>query len=150
MSHDGKTVISGSDDHTLKLWDLDTGKEIYTFIGHKDWVTTLAISPDGKKAISASRDKTLKLWNLQPGHKIRTFIGHKDWVTTLAISPDGEKAISASRDNTLKLWNLRTGQEINTFLVDSPISSCTFSPDGFTIIAKEESGRVHFLRLEAT
>ncbi|MEY3403240.1 MAG: hypothetical protein RLZZ86_2856, partial [Cyanobacteriota bacterium] len=45
MSPDGKTVISGSDDHTLKLWDLQTGKEIHTFKGHEDWVTTLAISP---------------------------------------------------------------------------------------------------------
>jgi WD40 repeat protein len=87
---------------------------------------------------------------LRTGQEINTFKGHKDWVTTLAISPDGEKAISASRDKTLKLWNLDQGQEINTFIVDSPISSCTFSPDGSTIIAKEESGRVHFLRLEVT
>ncbi|MFM6009428.1 MAG: WD40 repeat domain-containing protein, partial [Dolichospermum sp.] len=108
------------------------------------WITAVAITPDGKKAISASRDKTLKLWNLQTGQEINTFKGHEDWVTILAISPDGKKAISASRDKTLKLWNLDQGLEINTLILDSPISSCTFSADGFTVIAKEESGRVHF------
>jgi len=145
-----KKAVSAADDCTLKLWDLQTNQVIFSFEGHTRPIKALVISPDGKTVISGSDDHTLKLWDLQTGKEIHTFKGHKDWLTTLAISPDGEKAISASRDNTLKLWNLQTGQEINTFLVDSPISSCTFSPDGFTIIAKEESGRVHFLRLEAT
>ncbi|MFM5897988.1 MAG: WD40 repeat domain-containing protein, partial [Dolichospermum sp.] len=149
ITEDGKKAVSGASDNSLKLWDLQSGKIIHNW-ENDDWITAVAITPDGKKAISASRDKTLKLWNLQTGLEINTFKGHEDWVTTLAISPDGKKAISASRDKTLKLWNLDQGLEINTLIVDSPISSCTFSADGFTIIAKEESGRVHFFRLEVT
>ncbi|MCL1466844.1 WD40 repeat domain-containing protein, partial [Argonema galeatum] len=62
ITPDGKKAISGSDDKTLKLWNLETGSELFTFNGHSGWVRAVAITPDGKKAISGSDDKTLKLW----------------------------------------------------------------------------------------
>ncbi|MEH2001549.1 MAG: hypothetical protein V7L00_22875, partial [Nostoc sp.] len=114
IAPDGKTAVSASRDNTLKLWDLQTGKEISTLTGHNDSVEAVAITPDGKTAISGSDDNTLKLWDLQTGKEISTLTGHNDSIEAVAITPDGKTAISASRDNTLKLWDLQTGKEIST------------------------------------
>ncbi|MCI4627172.1 MAG: hypothetical protein L3V56_14585, partial [Candidatus Magnetoovum sp. WYHC-5] len=67
-SPDGKKVLSGSSDNTLKLWDVETGKEEKEFVGHKDAVRSCSYSPDGKKVLSGSDDKTLKLWDVETGN----------------------------------------------------------------------------------
>ena len=58
-----KNIVSGSDDHTLKLWDASSGQEIMPLKGHKGWVDCVAFSPDGKKIVSGSYDFTLKVWD---------------------------------------------------------------------------------------
>jgi WD40 repeat protein len=64
LSPDGRTLVSGHADNTVKTWNLSTGEPINTFTGHRDWVLTVAISPDGQSIISGSRDKTIKRWPL--------------------------------------------------------------------------------------
>jgi WD40 repeat protein len=145
---DGKLAISGSDDYMLKVWNLAEGKELFTLTGHSRDVNAVAISSDGKLAISGSDDYMLKVWNLQQGKELFTLTGHSDSVSAVAISSDGKLAISGSWDNTLKVWNLATREVIASFVGESAISCCAVTPDGLTIVAGEESGRVHFLRLE--
>ncbi|MBW4498460.1 MAG: hypothetical protein KME57_02430 [Scytonema hyalinum WJT4-NPBG1] len=82
------------------------------------------------------------------GRLLRTFKGHSDSVEAVAVTTDGKKVISGSYDNTLKLWSLETGEIIATFTGESSLRCCAVAPDGVTIVAGEESGRVHFLRLE--
>ncbi|NES80819.1 MAG: WD40 repeat domain-containing protein [Moorea sp. SIO2B7] len=148
ITPDGKKALSASFDQNLKLWDLVTGKEISTLRGHNNWVNAVAITADGKKALSASFDQNLKLWDLVTGKEISTFTGHNNSVNAVAITADGKKALSACWDETLKLWDLVTGKEISTFIGDNFISCCAVSPDGLTIVAGDNLGRVHFLRLE--
>ena len=64
FSPDGKTLVSGSDDNTIKLWDVETGQEIRTLKGHDNYVRSVNFSPDGKTLVSGSADRTIKLWNL--------------------------------------------------------------------------------------
>ncbi|HAG81255.1 MAG TPA: hypothetical protein DCL61_08790, partial [Cyanobacteria bacterium UBA12227] len=61
VTADGKQIISGSNDHTLKVWDLETGKEFFTFEGHLSHVVALAVTTDGKQVISGSSDRTIKV-----------------------------------------------------------------------------------------
>jgi WD40 repeat protein len=65
-SPDGKTLASGSQDKTIKLWDVKTGKERATLKGHTEIVWSVAYSPDGKTLASGSYDKTIKLWAAPP------------------------------------------------------------------------------------
>ncbi|NJM86462.1 MAG: hypothetical protein HC847_03880 [Hydrococcus sp. RU_2_2] len=62
FSCDGKTLISGSWDKTIKIWQIDKGQEICTLTGHLDAVLSVAISPDGQKIISGSADNSIKIW----------------------------------------------------------------------------------------
>jgi WD40 repeat protein len=64
FSHDSKTLASGSADKTIKLWNLETGKQIRTLNGHSEGVMSVSFSPDGKTLAPGSWDKTIKLWNL--------------------------------------------------------------------------------------
>ncbi len=82
------------------------------------------------------------------GPLIRTVEGHTNRVNDVVVTPDGRRAISASDDRTLKVWDLETGNIIVNFSGDSTLVTCAVSPNGQTIVAGEDSGRVHFLRLE--
>jgi len=64
------------------------------------------------------------------------------------LTPDGKQVVSASDDHTLKVWDLHSGEEIATFTGESNILCCAVAPDGLTIVAGDNSGRLHFLRLE--
>ncbi|WP_420372192.1 NACHT and WD repeat domain-containing protein [Microcystis aeruginosa] len=114
FSPDGKTSVSGSWDNTIKLRNVETGKEIRTLKGHDNWVNSVNFSPDGKTLVSGSNDKTIKLWNVETGQEIRTLHGHDEPVLNVNFSPDGKTLVSGSWDNTIKLWDVETGQEIRT------------------------------------
>ena len=108
IAPDGKTAVSGSDDNTLKLWDLQTGKEISTLTGHNSRVLAVAIAPDGKTAVSGSDDNTLKLWDLQTGKEISTFIGDSP-IYCCAVSPDGLTIIAGESSGCVHSLRLEGG-----------------------------------------
>ena len=79
MRADGRHALSGSDDRTVKLWDLVTSQSSRISIGHEGPVSAVAVSPDGRHALSGSRDCTLRLWDLATGQLLRTFDGPRTW-----------------------------------------------------------------------
>jgi len=130
FSADGRFALSGSEDKTLRLWDVTTGQCLRTLAGHTD-VNSVAYSPDGRFALSGSEDKTLRLWDVTTGQCLRTFEGHTDWVFCVAFSADGRFALSGSGDKTLRLWDVTTGQCLRTFEGhQGGVSSVAFSADG--------------------
>ncbi|CCI24681.1 Genome sequencing data, contig C309 (fragment) [Microcystis aeruginosa PCC 9809] len=149
FSPDGKTLVSGSDDKTIKLWNVETGQEIRTLKGHDELVTSVNFSPDGKTLVSGSDDKTIKLWNVETGEEIRTLKGHKDFVRSVNFSSDGKTLVSGSDDNTIKLWNVETGQEIRTLKGhDSAVISVNFSSDGKTLVSGSADNTIKLWNVE--
>lgn len=128
LSSDGQTLASGSEDKTIKIWNVDTGQLLRTLNGHFDSVRSVAVSSDGQIIASGSSDKTVKLWNLETG--VRTFSEHSGPVWSVALSPDRQTLVSGSQDNTIKIWHLPTGELRRTIVGHSgPVFSVAISPD---------------------
>ena len=97
----------GSDDTTVKLWQLSDGKfgEVQT-LEHSRYINRIVFSPDGNYLASGSNDTTVKLWQLFGSKfgEVQTLDRHSGYVTGVAFSPDGNYLVSGSRDDTAKLW----------------------------------------------
>jgi WD40 repeat protein len=142
-SPDGKTLASASQDKTVKLWDVGTGKELKTLNGHQDRVLSVSYSPDGKTLASASSDTTVKLWDTVTGKELNTLNGHQSTVTSVSYSPDGKTLASASQDKTVKLWDVGTGKELKTLNGHQDgVNSVSYSPDGKTLASASQDKTV--------
>ncbi|MFM6728217.1 MAG: trypsin-like peptidase domain-containing protein, partial [Dolichospermum sp.] len=140
ISADGQTLVSGSGDNTIKIWNLGTGQLIRTLSGHSAGVWSVAISPDGRTLASlysgsiTSRgvvEHIIGIWNLATGELIHTLSSYSKGV---AISPDGNTLASDSYDGAITIRNLATGELIRTLSGNSAgVNSVAISPDGRTL-----------------
>ncbi|HMY57856.1 MAG TPA: WD40 repeat domain-containing protein, partial [Pseudomonadota bacterium] len=113
LSSDGKRLCTASQDQTVRIWELGSGRTQTMLQGHSRAVTDCRFLPDGEHVLSSSEDKTLRLWDLATGKtQGEPLRGHVDRITGIAVSRDGLRAVSASEDQTLRLWDLTTLQSI--------------------------------------
>jgi WD40 repeat protein len=145
---DGKTVISGSWDTTLKLWDVDTSRVVRTFTGHTGSIFSLALAPDGQTFLSASDDNTIRLWTVGSEKATRTFTGHTRAVASVAFVPDGKAFVSASGDGTVRVWDVATGKILSTFSGHGKtVNSVAVAPDGKTVASRGDDGTIRLWEL---
>ncbi|MTJ53246.1 WD40 repeat domain-containing protein [Anabaena sp. UHCC 0253] len=104
ISANAKFLVSGSQDQTIRVWNLVTGELLHTLKGHQNSVNAVALSPNEQIIASGSADKTIKLWHLQSGQLLGTFTGHTNTVTALSFTASGEMLVSGSLDKTIKIW----------------------------------------------
>ncbi|HEX8199650.1 MAG TPA: protein kinase, partial [Isosphaeraceae bacterium] len=115
LSGDGRLALSISEDWTLRLWAVDTGRCLRSFEGFRWLVTSACLSYDGRLALTGGRDNKLRLWEVGSGRCLRSFVGHTGAVTSVCLSSDGRLALSGSSDETFRLWEADTGQCFRSF-----------------------------------
>ena len=105
-----RTALSGGGDKTIRLWDLNTARELRRMKGHSEGVSSVVFSPDGRQALSSSSDKTIRLWDVATGRTITVLEGHAEGVRFVAFSPDSKHLASAGKDHVVKIWEVETGK----------------------------------------
>jgi WD40 repeat protein len=139
------------ENHTLKVLDLNSRKELFGFSGDPRTVTAVAMTPDGRRIIYGTEHQfegpDIRVWDLENGEKPLSLKGHTKNVNAVTITPNGRLMISASYDCTLRVWDLSSLEEIACFTGDSQFS-CVVAPYDATIVVGDALGEVHFLRLE--
>ncbi|WP_162909420.1 WD40 repeat domain-containing protein [Aggregatilinea lenta] len=140
FSPDGTTLVSGSDDGTVRLWDVASG-EARVLEGHEDYVNGVAFSPDGLQVASASDDYSARVWDVASGETVVTFSTESDSFSSVAFSPDGSKV--AAGDAGAWILDAATGEILVT--LDSGFAyplSVAFSPDGATLATGNDDGMI--------
>jgi WD40 repeat protein len=138
FSPDGRRLVSGSWDRTVKFWEVSSGERLGTVANKMKEVQSLAFSRDGRWLATENSSDTASLRDPLSGQEIRTFPGDKalgppgsNWVYSIAFSPDGTWLASAIDDKTVRLWDVNTGQKVRDLTgLRRTVVYIAFSPDG--------------------
>ena len=119
ISFDGRTIVTGGDDRTVKIWDVASGRALKTLRGHTESVTSVHIAPNGQTIASGSSDNTVKLWNVN-GLELKTLKGHTEDIISVVFSFDWKVIASESQKKIFKFWDVATGRELKTLTQNDP------------------------------
>jgi tRNA A-37 threonylcarbamoyl transferase component Bud32 len=140
----GRRALSGGKDRTIRLWDVEAGRELRAFPEQTQEVRAVAFAPDGRRLLSAA-GAGLRLWDADSGEELARWAGHTDAVKAVAFSPDGMRVVSGGDDRTVRVWDVQTGRELLRFTRHSGgVTGVAVSPGGEQVLS---SGRDQTLRL---
>ncbi|UZR97745.1 beta-propeller domain-containing protein [Chondrinema litorale] len=141
-SKDGLFICSASEDNSLKLWEVETGREIRTFTNSGKIVSHVAISPDNKYIVS-STGSNIVFWETATGKLIKSISAHSQFIGDMNFSHDGRYLATGGGDGKVKILNVATGEFLHE--MDSQakhVRGVSFSPDGKMLASTGEEGKI--------
>lgn len=140
----GDKLITGSFDHTTKVWDVAAGRCIHTLTGHTGEISSVQFSFSGEYCVSGSIDQSAMIWNISTGVCVETLMGHSDEILDVTFNTTGSMLVTASADGTARVHVLSMEDENSDAMTgectailighDGEISKCAFNPQGTKII----------------
>jgi WD40 repeat protein/transcriptional regulator with XRE-family HTH domain len=104
LDAEGQVLATGSEDGTVRLWEVPSGRALGTLQGHTSGVYSVALAATGQLLASGSADGTVRLWDLPSGRALATLQGHTGVVRGVALSAGGHLIASGGFDETVRLW----------------------------------------------
>ena len=141
FARDGKHIASGSGDRSVRVWDIESHREVLNF-SIEDGVTTVAISPGGEYVSAGSLDKSVRVWDAHSGHLIERLDGiegHKDSVYSVAFAPNGRSLVSGSLDKTIKMWDLADNRGVGGVAGQRGGGKCVKTFEGHKVLAPNDA-----------
>lgn len=134
---------SGAVERRVRVWSVEDSMRPRSWIGHRDWVTSVAFDPESKILASGSADRSVRLWDVATGKTRRRLTGHEDTITGVSFSPDGKRLASASLDKTIRVWDLESGQPVSPILKHPyRVHDVVYSRDGHRVVGVGETGMI--------
>jgi len=133
FSADNRLVVTGSDDRSARIWEVESGELLQTLDGHDDTVVCAAFSPDGRRLLTAGYGKAVRLWDLTTGQTLQEFKEPRV-VRWLGFSPHGQTFLTATDGRNARLWDAATSKQICRLAVPADVHAAIFSPDGQSVI----------------
>ena len=137
FNNDGTLLLSGSNDHNIKLWDVETGELLKTFSEHVTQTKDVIFTPDGRSAVSAESNYIVYWRNVVEGQIGRhPFYGHTGSINSIDINQEMSKIVSGSQDGTIKIWDLESGQMLQSLNAHTDgINDVEFNKTGNNIVS---------------
>ena len=149
ITPDGRRVVSASSDLTVRVWNLNTGRQEQLLEGHDHTVQAVTVSPDGRFIASASSDHTVMVWDMESGQVVHTLRGHEDWVRCVAITPNSRYIVSGSDDLTVRVWEFLTGKYVRTLTGhEAWIRALAITPDSRYVVSASSDRTLRLWHLE--
>lgn len=145
FSADGRTLVTGSTDHSIWLWDVAEARPLTSLKGHTAGLVFAAFLADGRRLLTASRDSTARLWNRSTGEQIIRFSEGGHSITAAALSPDGGALVTGHEDGSARRWDLGASQAPQLLNGHKgAVTSVSFSADGRSVLttSADETARL--------
>ena len=124
---DGRRVVTGSGDKTVRVWNLENGEQEGTSMEHESGIRNLAITQDGTKSISSDEGGEIKVWDIESHELVKEWT-HPECFPEIAISPDDR--LIAVGSHAVTIYTMAGGRVNHSIEVGKAIWSMCFSPDG--------------------
>lgn len=142
VTQDGTRIATGSEDSTVRIWDVASCRVLTTLTGHIDRVTAVAFSEDGRRLASGSHDGTVKAWDVATGAELWSRSAHLRWITALVITPTGH-VVSASHDRHVRVCELSSGMELfDTSNATQWVTALAVTPRGERLVSGSAEGKL--------
>lgn len=149
LSADSSLCVSGSEDATLKLWEIKTGDCLCTCEGHTGAVYSACMTKNMQHILSGSGDAGIFLWSAASGRCLQAFKGHEGSVLSVCLSPDDQCVYSGSEDATIRLWDIATGQCLRVVRGHAyAVTSLCASPDGRLLLSGSRDTTIRLWGIE--
>lgn len=137
--------ITGSADHSSKIWGRSRRKLIRTYRGHTEPVNALALSPKAYRLATGSLDDTIKIWSPRARRARRTIQAGQGGILSLAFAKNGRWLASGGRDHSIKIWNARNGRLLHTYKGhNGAVRALVFSADEKRLISAGDDEKIRF------
>ncbi len=139
FSPDGNWLITGAEDHVVKVWDVRHRTVKHKLVGHDTDIYSVDASANSHFIISGSGDKKAKLWSLETGKLLSTLgeeYGPTDGITSVSVSPTSQHVAAGSLDKVVRVWDVESSRLVRQFEGHrDSVYSVAFSPDGRMLLS---------------
>lgn len=142
---DGSRLVTGGDDHTIRIWNLASGRLERTLQGHTDSVRAVAVTPDGRRIVSGGTFDVVRVWDVASGQFVHTIAGQAGCraVYAVAIAADGRRVVFGGAGAVVQVWDLVGGRVERTLRSgDSTVRTVAVTPDGRSALIGGDGGTI--------